>query len=397
MKSSEIISVKKTEAGRTAKGSTKRGTRRRRQKTATSNKYERTADKVSPSWNELMRAHPTHLTAEDETVYALPERLINAICAELPELLTADDEEFERDLASRSELGFFLGQPIEFPSLTGERRDEKRSPQAQERRNRVESAAAAIRGMLITELERRGCSQEEIDRYFAQDEALQAKVRERQLGYAGWLATSPEFRKERDAFRSRWEKDIKMKGGFPSFPISVLGQQPPSVPKADREFYSAYTLFYRWWGLDRMANWELPVPMRPELTTGSVYPLSQLADSGVVIFLPWYLLRDKDITLREVAEHKRLLEIPEPLERWVDGVPKGWGHDRYRLMLELYVYFELALRRRYGDRLNRNQERLDLAFSCYLCGRQRRHHEQHRVVETVKKVRQMMSRRLAGQ
>ena len=66
-----------------------------------------------------------------------------------------------------------------------------------------------------------------------------------------------------------------------------------------------------------MASWDLPILMRPELTLPSLYQLSDLGEAGVTIFLPWYLLRDKDLTVRDIASLRRIREIPQGVEPWV--------------------------------------------------------------------------------
>jgi hypothetical protein len=173
-----------------------------------------------------------------------------------------------------------------------------------------------------------------------------------------------------------------------------MGERPPEIPKSEREFYNDYLHFYQRWGLDTLATWDLPIPMRPELATPSLYPLSHVGEAGVVMFVPWYLLRDKDITLRDIAEHRRLLNAPNAVTPWLDSVPKNWGHDRNRLMLELYIYVELCLKRRYPDRVHRKFERLDLALSRFLVKRKAKYSDSDSKTETVRRVRFEIQRRL---
>ena len=170
---------------------------------------------------------------------------------------------------------------------------------------------------------------------------------------------------------------------------------PDGPTEPDRQFYQDYMQFYRQWALDTLGTWELPVPMRPELTGPSFYPLSSVSGAGVVLFVPWYLLRDKDITLRELAEHNQIADLPQSLVPWIDGTPKNWGHERYQLMLELFVYLELCLARRYADRLKSNRERLDLAFSRHYCIQKDQLAAPARMLETIRKTRQEMNRRLS--
>ena len=57
-------------------------------------------------------------------------------------------------------------------------------------------------------------------------------------------------------------------------------------------------------------------------------------------------------------------------------------------MLELYIYLELVLKRRYGDRIHRKVEFLDIAFNRYFYGSAKVSGD------SVKQLRQEMNRRL---
>ena len=346
------------------------------------------------AWQVLVSHYPGHPCLQDDAVYALPTGLIDAIQRVLPKFWTSEAEAFERELAASATHGFFLGRQIGFPSL-----DERVVPEDEPEFNRsiterAERVAQGITALIVSELNERGRSEQEKAEYFAKIDELKRKVAERQLGYAGWLATSPDFHRDRDQLRKRWAAKIREIGYMPRFPRSLMGENPPAIPRDERDFYSDYMQFYRRWGLDTLATWDLPVPMRPELASRSMYPLSRVGDAGVVMFVPWYLLRDKDITLREIADHHRHLHAPAELASWLDGLPKNWGHDRYRLMLELYIYLELCLKRRSAARLHRNLERLDLAISRFLAARNAKTSQQDRMAETVKRVRLKMMRRL---
>jgi hypothetical protein len=344
-------------------------------------------------WRQFSLAHAGHPALDDDAVYALPAGLIEVICRELPGVLTADDEGFERDLTVLAGEGFFLRRP--FPRSSGIWADSDQETRGFDLlASRIEAASQEIKGMLVDELKQQGRSPAQIEQYFDTAKLLEQKLSQRQLGYTGWLVTCAEFRQDRDQFRRRWKRRIEALGRFPTFPRSILGERPPAVAPADRGFFSDYLQFYRRWGLHTMLTWELPDPMRPELTVPSLYHLSHVGEAGVLLFVPWYLLRDQDIALREVAEHRQTLSIPPQLEPWVDGVPKNWGHDRYRLMLKLYLIIELCLKRRYGDRLYRKSDRLDRALSRYFSARKGMRAPSDRMMETIRKVRFEMNRRL---
>ena len=62
--------------------------------------------------------------------------------------------------------------------------------------------------------------------------------------------------------------------------------------------------------------------------------------------MPAYLLRDKDLKVRELIDHKVALMSQPNLKDWLEGKPTNWGPERYLVMLRLYIYLELGLKSR---------------------------------------------------
>ena len=170
--------------------------------------------------------------------------------------------------------------------------------------------------------------------------------------------------------------------------MSLMGEPPAPPAVEDREFYDDYLTVYQHWGLERLVSWELPVPLKPELVQPSLYHLTDLVSAGVLVFAPWYLLRDKTINLHVLANRKSVLSSTSHLKQWLGRKTDQWGHDRYARMLKLYVYLELALKARYGDRLRRQLDALDGAFAGFIYG------DPVRASDSVKKMRRELSRRL---
>ncbi|MEK6237960.1 MAG: hypothetical protein N2C14_24880, partial [Planctomycetales bacterium] len=201
----------------------------------------------------------------------------------------------------------------------------------------------------------------------------------------GWLVTDDCFRRECASFCHRWRTEIERRG-LPALPFSFLGERP-SVAEEDREFYSECQQFHCRWGLDGLVTWDLPRPMRAELTDPALYPLSSVSSAGVTLFVPWHLLRDRSLDLHQLADHRRVLDAPKHLTSWLDKESKDWGHERFATMLRLYVYLDLALKRRYGDRLKGRTGKIDEALTLYLFGR-------NADVDSVRKIRLFMRSRL---
>ena len=347
--------------------------------------------KLHTNWLTFAKTYMGSHALESDAVYALPDLLISAIVKQIPDFFSEEEQHFERDLAPfRSRV--FLKRPFAYPRLP----DAILSGQEASRKNKFDqrqvASAQKLRTMLEDEMRSSGRTEAEIRRYRAAQYAEQGNVEIRQRGYASWLVINGEFRRDRDAFRTRWESTIKELGGFPTFPQSLMGEKP-SPPRAKyREFYDDYKNLCVTWGLDGFATWDLPKPMRPELGRPSLHYLPAVGEAGITLFVPWYLLRDKDIRLDELAERSRTLKGPEHLKDWLDHKPTGWGYDRYAVMLEINIYIELCVKSRYAGRLKRNVERLDRALGYFLCSGPDKELGAEQEAETIRKIRQAMNR-----
>jgi hypothetical protein len=168
--------------------------------------------------------------------------------------------------------------------------------------------------------------------------------------------------------------------------------EAPNVPKEQIEFFWNFMEFYETWGLNTMMTWDLPVPMRPQWTSASGYHLPQISDSaGLVVFIPWHLLRHKDLKIEDIVERKKVTSSPPEIREWLEGKPKNWGTDRFAMMLRIYIYLELALKRRYPEKIKGNQGMLDVAFSRFLS---KDLDGQATGRGTIEKTRLMMTKRL---
>lgn len=343
-----------------------------------------------PRYVEFASAFKNHPALQCETIYALPNALIDAIKKEIPDFFLPDQEVFERELARLSDGGFFLQRPIAHPLLPGSEIAAAEASKWEELERRHDRTDQAIREMLVGELETDGRSQSEIDQWFVETAEYRRRAVERQLGYLGWLVTEPVFRRSRDEFLAACGADVRRTGAFPKVPVSIFGETPGATPEGERSFREDYMQFFRHWSLQSMATWELPIPLRPEMMGPSLYHLPSIREAGVVLFVPWYLLRDKDVRLREAAVHQQFLHGPPQLAGWFKGEPKRWGYERFGLMFHLYICIELCLKPRYGPRLARKTEKVEYALARFLKPDQ----QPEDSIETVRKIRKEMNRRL---
>jgi hypothetical protein len=217
---------------------------------------------------------------------------------------------------------------------------------------------------MAEQMSKDGRSAAQIRRHFKAEEDRQAAAELRATAYVGWLVTNELFLADRDQQRDRWDEPIAATGLFPAHPLSVLGVRRGAVGREE----AGLLAFYRRWGLETSLTWDLPVPMRPQFFNVPYADAPSLTGAGLVLFLPWHLLRDGQLSLQELAQHLRTERHPAHLEGWLSRGPggQGLGYQRLRQVLVLYCSWGLALAGRYQDRPRGNTERLDRAFARYL-------------------------------
>jgi hypothetical protein len=344
--------------------------------------------KTASELDRLAGLYPTQVTLKEEAVYALPSGLIDALACEAKGLWNADDTRFEHDLAKATTCGFFRGERFSFPPLETGHGKEIASTELD---GKSKQSIQNIRDMLIEDMRDRGASPGLIQDYFRFAEIEDNTVDERRWSYAGWLATSPDFRRQRDTLRLR-DKSSRGSSILPRLPISFAGYAEFDAGSA--RLRDEWLFLYRSWGIENLATWDLPIPMRAEISTPSLYSLSDLSGAGLFLFIPWFLVRDRNLSLYEIAKRQQLIGLHPCLQDWLDAKPKNWGHKRYTVMLKVYVYLELCLKRRYANRVRGRIAAIDAALTAYLLPESSEGIP--RSDDTIRKIRQEMNRRLMG-
>ncbi|HEY7422866.1 MAG TPA: hypothetical protein VH682_01275 [Gemmataceae bacterium] len=314
-------------------------------------------ERESTRWDEFASRHVGQPFLICVTLYSLNESILDAIQAEIPGFFAKDHEKFERDLASTASFGFFCQHALGFSES-----DASSVASLDERHARSDKA---IEDMLKEDFRRAGVSDAEIQSSFAAGKERREVIDIRKNGYIGWLVTNRQFREEVRCLRAAWEDQIRNLGRFPRFPhwpLHDLGLETV-VPN---DFVEDFLGFYCRWNLQQMLTWEWPIPMEPDLVGGMLKNDDRLAEAGVKVFLPWYMLRGEKLNLQEIVRHSRATDSPLHLREWVQKTRRKQdelGDLRYERLAFLFRFLELALRQRYPEACRRRAQKLDLAFS----------------------------------
>jgi hypothetical protein len=344
------------------------------------------AEEGRAAWQAFARRHAGNPLLEQEALYALSLPLLDAIAERVPGFLAPEQELFERDLAATASFGFFHGR-----ALGASRQPRGRGGAAPPPDERQGQSAHAIRAMWEEELRGRGLPDSAIHWGFRHREQRRGRIDACQEAYGGWLVLNPQYRAELDALRAAWGPVVRSLGRFPELPRWPLLPRESFGAAAPAAFVEACSAFYTRWGLERLLTWDWPVPMEPELADGPAGDRERL-DAGLVLVVPWYLLRGERVSLQEAAQQGRW-SGPEHLHAWLfrersGGRAGGLDAIRYARLRRLYRYHELVLVRRYGGAVAGNVQRLDVALARALPGRWGE--------DTVKKLRLLLQRRLHG-
>ena len=335
-----------------------------------------------PAWTDLRRNFPQQTTGD--VIYALPPGLIEQISVESRNFFTREELRFETALNSTGRTGFFRGRPFAYPLL------EEAPPTATE----VNDDDRVVEDMLREEVEA-SSGTGSFGEYQGLRERQAREIWLRQRAFAGWLVTEAGFHVELTAFRRRWNREFERRWPVEIMPASPLGTVE-EVRDRDAPFLSAYLLFAQKWNVRKMLTWELPNIINPGLIDPNVVAAHYTGTAGVQLFVPWFMVRDHTITLRDILAAQALTVPLQHLEPWLGKRTKKFGFDRFATMLRLYVYYELALRRRYAEKIERRTAHIDRAFGQFLRNVATRSAQSEAAAETIRRIRLEMQRRLSN-
>jgi hypothetical protein len=330
-------------------------------------------DYRSRRWLQIQEEFAGHSALQEATLYALPIRLINQIKILMPGMLTADDIHFESRLREIGGSGFcnqraFASEvldPIHMSDLSADLYGDyfsttiKRSQFGLHKRNHsfnIHNEGNPLGNDVMDERRR------------VQRESLIQRFAERNRAYAGWLVTHPQFRMESAQLKSAWNLRPSLRGTLPD--ADVLRKPAPRVAMSElspiAEVRGHVKQFLKRWNVVRFDTWELPVPISAVFLSDDELPRNELKSNGVSIFIPWSIMIDKDLKLDDVINYHRTRHDLRHLDGWLEGISSDkWGVARSSKLMQLYVYLELALKRRYPLKVKGHLDSIDRAFRAY--------------------------------
>lgn len=312
-------------------------------------------------WQKLAGEFPDDPRLMSGTLYALPHRLIDAVRRYAPKVLTANDAKFERRLRSLSGTGFLNRETIFSDLLDGHHlhSSEFEETAVADWRERVRiSTFEDVRDILASDRLEAAVVQRRNDAV----RAMRLRIQLRLKGYVGWLVTHPAYVIDACLLSIRHGPSLNRPAAMPT--RHQLRQSPPHGPAAQRQLeMDAMTLMNKW-ALDGLTTTNLPIPCQPGFLVRDEIPQNGIASTGVSLHVPWPLLADQNFTLREIAGYHGLRVNLQHLDEWMKG-ERNWGFGRYARLLDLYLYRELALSKRYSERMNGHVEAVNRAFGAF--------------------------------
>ena len=299
-------------------------------------------------WNKFSKRHAEHPHLQQEALYSLTNDLIEAIHSSIPTFFGEGNLAFELDLAATVSFGFFQQRTYGAVAPDDDERQRHRSQQ--------------IDRMMSEEMIAAGREDYEVREYAQTHQEYRSLIDDRINAYRGWLVLQRTYRHEVTGMKNKWHSHINSIGRFPIYPRWPYIDEETGFT-CDPVFYSEMLSFYQRWGLDNLTTWDWPNPMEPDFNTQMLEDHQPLGQTGITLFIPWYLLRGERLDLQSFFQGSRMYHCEEHLRDWLEPQPSGKRSNtsdiRFRSIAWLYRYYFLALCNRYSESIKRNVVRLD--------------------------------------
>lgn len=344
-------------------------------------------------WKTLAREYRSDPRLEAEEIFALPRRFVQMIRRFAPSILQSKDVAFESRLRELSATGFWRQRPFFSGVLEPDPLQAKEySPDSVS--DWKERAEEWFGQLVLEEFSTSTSTTVSTDRREEFRGNLRQHVGLRLKGYVGWLVTDPLFRREVFRFQRMHQVLVQSPADFPRMKDLVLvPKYPGTAPDHIRRFrMDAHQLLDRW-VLAGLTTWNLPEPVVPGFLTGDSIPQNNMAPVGFSVFVPWTLLADRSLGLREFADYHTSKADLSHLQEWLGGSTR-WGFERFARMLDMYVFYGLALTQRYAARLKGQLGSLDRVFAAYWAPPETAERVIERQVDGARKIRHKLTQRL---
>lgn len=353
------------------------------------------------NWQRLQDEFPGDHRLSSPVLYAIPLQLLATLRTYVPDLLTDGDLEFETRLRQLGGTGFQKGHS--FCSGTIEGRYLETNEFGADRPDGIRSLDRDHWDQRVYEtLMLDGYTPNRSEYWHRHRIALEQRAAQRLKGYLGWLVTDARFFCELNCIRHKYEQTIsQFSGVFFGAPDHIQSGSNLQSPEMDcpewPEFESDLRYFLPRWSLSRLITWEIVEPLMPSYLEDASFPHLAMSSTGISLHLPWPMLVDNNLTLRELGLFLTQRAGLDHLQEWLNGQDSKWGFIRYAKLLDLYLYYWLGLQRRYSKQLHRKTALVDRAFAAFWMTSEKDSGKLDKLdaqVETARKTRQKLQQRL---
>lgn len=373
----------------------------------------------SSAWSELVERFGDRI-GNDDAIYSLPLKLIRALRTHAPALLKPKDVTFERALRKAAGTGFRQRQPFGCPIIEAKHKDEVRNELFGDvrldmmRQVRLSiHALTAFSGPMASTLpvgDRPATSSgaDEVHGLRSIQREVEDDALTHQYGYAGWLLTNHEFHHDRCQLQAVWNDRSYLTSLYPTREtaesLMTIGRN--NFPGNGAELHALSDLradtvnFFNKWGLDGMLTWDIPIFSAPKQLMCNAIPAADPNSPGITLFIPWSLLGSRDLNLVKIVQYHQSRQDLSHLAGWIydsRARKNEWGVRKYGHLVPLYVCLHLVLNRRYGDRMRGQTKAVDRAFAEYFSQTTPPKDARRWTVESIRKMRERMERRLCGE
>lgn len=373
----------------------------------------------SSVWSELVERFGDRI-GNDDAIYSLPLKLIRALRTHAPALLKPKDVTFERALRKAAGTGFRQRQPFGCPIIESKQiaevaaellGDPRLEIMRQARLSMHASApfsgpAAAMFPEVNPSIP--SATSEEVEGMRSIQRQVEKDALLHQYGYAGWLLTNQEFHLDRCRLQVAWNGRSSLVSIYPTRALAenLMASSEKNFPSNGAALHGLSELragtlnFFNKWGLDGMLTWDLPILSAPKQLMCEAIPAADPNSPGITLFIPWSLMGSRDLNLAKLVQYHQSRRNLSHLSGWLYDTrrkKRDWGVLKCGHMLPLYVYFHLALRRRYAKCIDGQIEMIDQAFAEYFSETTTTKGAPLWAPGSIRKIRERMEKRLCGE